>query len=194
LTLPYSLLLSVWVDPSSDHKPPTVSVWLGPGGTSTSRASSSKGLFLSVFNRSTHLKNHRDKDILLIALCFYVARSGRHVNISIASSTRGGQGGASVLLNHITTPNVLIYSAVAASCALPGILSIYIYVYIYLYIYNVGHVSPLRVNPRAPPPCGCNPQSPRLPRCAAVSLCGDCCHVYSSMEEATSLMVSYPLQ
>lgn len=49
-------------------------------------------------------------------------RSGRHVNISIASSTRGGQGGASVLLNHITTPNVLIYSAVAASCALPGIM------------------------------------------------------------------------
>ena len=49
-------------------------------------------------------------------------RTGRHVNISIASSTRGGQGGASVLLNHITTPNVLIYSAVAASCSLPGIM------------------------------------------------------------------------
>jgi len=49
-------------------------------------------------------------------------RTGRHVNISIASSTRGGQGGASVLLNHVTTPNVLIYSAVAASCSLPGIM------------------------------------------------------------------------
>jgi len=50
-------------------------------------------------------------------------RSGRHVNISIASSTRGGRSeGQSVLLNHVTTPNVLIYSAVAASCALPGIM------------------------------------------------------------------------
>jgi TAG lipase/steryl ester hydrolase/phospholipase A2/LPA acyltransferase len=49
-------------------------------------------------------------------------RTGRHVNISIASSTRGGQDGASILLNHVTTPNVLIYSAVAASCSLPGIM------------------------------------------------------------------------
>ncbi|KAL1521049.1 hypothetical protein AB1Y20_022604 [Prymnesium parvum] len=49
-------------------------------------------------------------------------RTGRHVNISICSTTRGGGRGQSVLLNHITTPSVLVHSAVAASCALPGIM------------------------------------------------------------------------
>jgi len=53
-------------------------------------------------------------------------RTHKHVCISVAASTLGAssQGGPRrLLLNHITTPNVLIRSAVAASCALPGIMA-----------------------------------------------------------------------
>lgn len=49
----------------------------------------------------------------------------KHVCISVAASTLGSQGLGGprrILLNHISTPNVLIRSAVAASCALPGIM------------------------------------------------------------------------
>ena len=49
-------------------------------------------------------------------------RTGRHVNISICATSRGGGRQSSVLLNHVTTPNVLVHSAVACSCALPGIM------------------------------------------------------------------------
>ena len=52
-------------------------------------------------------------------------RTHKHVCISVAASTLGSQGVGGprrILLNHISTPNVLIRSAVAASCALPGIM------------------------------------------------------------------------
>lgn len=51
------------------------------------------------------------------------ARTGRHVTISVSHSSLAGYRGAEeLLLNHITTPHVLIRSAVVASCSLPGIL------------------------------------------------------------------------
>jgi TAG lipase/steryl ester hydrolase/phospholipase A2/LPA acyltransferase len=52
-------------------------------------------------------------------------RTGRIVNICISPSGAGGRGVArtAVLLNHLTTPRVLVFSAVVASCALPGLMS-----------------------------------------------------------------------
>ena len=51
------------------------------------------------------------------------ARTQRHVTISVSHSSLAGYKGAEeLLLNHLTTPNVLIRSAVVASCSLPGIL------------------------------------------------------------------------
>lgn len=51
-------------------------------------------------------------------------RTGRHVNITISASSATMQSGGSykLILNHITTPHVLLASAVRASCALPGIM------------------------------------------------------------------------
>ena len=47
-------------------------------------------------------------------------RSGRIVNIPVSVSKRGRP--YPLLLNYLTSPNVLIWSAVTASCALPGLL------------------------------------------------------------------------
>jgi TAG lipase/steryl ester hydrolase/phospholipase A2/LPA acyltransferase len=48
----------------------------------------------------------------------------KHVCISVTASAAGGSRGSSkLLLNHISTPHVLLRSAVAASCALPGIMA-----------------------------------------------------------------------
>jgi TAG lipase/steryl ester hydrolase/phospholipase A2/LPA acyltransferase len=51
-------------------------------------------------------------------------RTKKHVCIMVtASAGSAGAGGANkLLLNHISTPHVLLRSAVAASCALPGIM------------------------------------------------------------------------
>lgn len=46
------------------------------------------------------------------------ARTGRLVNLSTSTTSLG----ATLLLNHIITPNVLVRSAVQASCALPGVM------------------------------------------------------------------------
>jgi hypothetical protein len=49
----------------------------------------------------------------------------KHVCISVSRRASGGSGSGGptkLLLNHISTPHVLIRSAVAASCALPGIM------------------------------------------------------------------------
>ena len=51
--------------------------------------------------------------------------TGRHVNISVSYSTKnkGSKSHAHhILLNHITSPNVYIWSAITASCALPGLM------------------------------------------------------------------------
>lgn len=51
------------------------------------------------------------------------AYNGRNCSITISTySSQGGRTGASLLLNHMTAPHVTISSAVAASCALPGIM------------------------------------------------------------------------
>ena len=52
-------------------------------------------------------------------------KTARHVSISVsASSAHTVSGGTyKLLLNHISTPHVLLASAVRASCALPGIMS-----------------------------------------------------------------------
>lgn len=48
----------------------------------------------------------------------------KHVCITVTASTGGASGGPNkLLLNHISTPHVLLRSAVAASCALPGIMA-----------------------------------------------------------------------
>ena len=52
------------------------------------------------------------------------SRTGRSVSIvvSVASGTGGPTALRPVLLNYFTAPDVLIWSAVAASCALPGLM------------------------------------------------------------------------
>lgn len=53
-------------------------------------------------------------------------RTRKHVSITVSSSVLGAaygaKGGSRLLCNHITTPHVLLRSAVAASCSLPGIM------------------------------------------------------------------------
>ena len=46
----------------------------------------------------------------------------KHVCISVTRRGGGTGGPSKLLLNHISTPHVLVRSAVAASCALPGIM------------------------------------------------------------------------
>ena len=51
-------------------------------------------------------------------------KTGKHVCITVSASRAGGGGGTAqrLLLNHISTPHVTLASAVAASCALPGVM------------------------------------------------------------------------
>lgn len=52
-------------------------------------------------------------------------KTNKHICIAVTASNSSGNGGVNnekLLLNHLSTPHVLIRSAVAASCALPGIM------------------------------------------------------------------------
>ncbi|CAB9499538.1 Patatin-like phospholipase domain-containing protein [Seminavis robusta] len=49
-------------------------------------------------------------------------RTGKHVCITVSAS-RSSDGAQRLLLNHISTPHVTLASAVAASCALPGVMA-----------------------------------------------------------------------
>ncbi|KAK3280244.1 hypothetical protein CYMTET_11915 [Cymbomonas tetramitiformis] len=49
------------------------------------------------------------------------AITGKHVSITVSAS-RSSSGPQRLLLNHISTPHVLLSSAVTASCSLPGIM------------------------------------------------------------------------
>lgn len=52
-------------------------------------------------------------------------KTGRHVSISVSYSTKNkgnSKHAHHILLNHITSPDVYIWSAVTASCALPGLM------------------------------------------------------------------------
>lgn len=51
-------------------------------------------------------------------------KTGRHVCITVSASDATGshKGPKKLLLNHITSPHVLLWSAVAVSCSLPGIM------------------------------------------------------------------------
>lgn len=50
-------------------------------------------------------------------------KTGRQVSITVsASEITGAKGPRKLLLNHVTTPNVLLWSAVAVTCSLPGIM------------------------------------------------------------------------
>ena len=52
-------------------------------------------------------------------------RTGKHVCITVSASRASGDTGTAqrLLLNHISTPHVTLASAVAASCALPGVMA-----------------------------------------------------------------------
>ena len=50
-------------------------------------------------------------------------RTGKHVCITVSASRATGSSAQRLLLNHISTPHVTIASAVAASCALPGVMA-----------------------------------------------------------------------
>lgn len=51
-------------------------------------------------------------------------RTGKHVCITVSASRATDTGsGQRLLLNHISTPHVTLASAVAASCALPGVMA-----------------------------------------------------------------------
>ena len=49
-------------------------------------------------------------------------RTGKHVCITVSASRASGDSAQRLLLNHISTPRVTLASAVAASCALPGVM------------------------------------------------------------------------
>lgn len=51
----------------------------------------------------------------------YFSFAGRLVSIAVTPATRSC-GNEALVLNHINTPNVFIWSAVTASCSLPGLL------------------------------------------------------------------------
>jgi TAG lipase/steryl ester hydrolase/phospholipase A2/LPA acyltransferase len=50
-------------------------------------------------------------------------RTGKHVCITVSASRASGATAQRLLLNHISTPHVTLASAVAASCALPGVMA-----------------------------------------------------------------------
>ena len=50
-------------------------------------------------------------------------RTGKHVCITVSASRVSGESAQRLLLNHISTPHVTLASAVAASCALPGVMA-----------------------------------------------------------------------
>ncbi|GKY90344.1 hypothetical protein MPSEU_000008400 [Mayamaea pseudoterrestris] len=52
-------------------------------------------------------------------------KTGKHVCITVSASRAQGGGNSAqrLLLNHISTPHVTVASAVAASCALPGVMA-----------------------------------------------------------------------
>ena len=50
-------------------------------------------------------------------------RTGKHVCITVSASRATGGSAQRLLLNHISTPHVTLASAVAASCALPGVMA-----------------------------------------------------------------------
>mmetsp|Transcript_12867 Transcript_12867/g.18900 ORF Transcript_12867/g.18900 Transcript_12867/m.18900 type:complete len:817 (+) Transcript_12867:168-2618(+) len=50
-------------------------------------------------------------------------RTGKHVCITVTANRASGGTAQRLLLNHISTPHVTIASAVAASCALPGVMA-----------------------------------------------------------------------
>lgn len=50
-------------------------------------------------------------------------KTGKHVCITVSASRATGGTVQRLLLNHISTPHVTIASAVAASCALPGVMA-----------------------------------------------------------------------
>lgn len=50
-------------------------------------------------------------------------KTGKHVCITVSASRASGSSAQRLLLNHISTPHVTIASAVAASCALPGVMA-----------------------------------------------------------------------
>mmetsp|Transcript_6555 Transcript_6555/g.16851 ORF Transcript_6555/g.16851 Transcript_6555/m.16851 type:complete len:945 (-) Transcript_6555:71-2905(-) len=50
-------------------------------------------------------------------------RTGKHVCITVSASRASGDTAQRLLLNHISTPRVTLASAVAASCALPGVMA-----------------------------------------------------------------------
>jgi predicted acylesterase/phospholipase RssA len=50
-------------------------------------------------------------------------RTGKHVCITVSASRATGGTAQRLLLNHISTPHVTLSSAVAASCALPGVMA-----------------------------------------------------------------------
>jgi TAG lipase/steryl ester hydrolase/phospholipase A2/LPA acyltransferase len=50
-------------------------------------------------------------------------RTGKHVCITVSASRASGGTAQRLLLNHISTPHVTLASAVAASCALPGVMA-----------------------------------------------------------------------
>lgn len=50
-------------------------------------------------------------------------RTGRIINITVPTFRVTGFRGSSTLLNYITAPNVVIWSAACASCESPGLYS-----------------------------------------------------------------------
>lgn len=50
-------------------------------------------------------------------------KTGRILNVSVANDREGAHIDKHMLLNYVTAPNVIVWSAVSASCAMPGLFT-----------------------------------------------------------------------
>lgn len=58
---------------------------------------------------------------LSFSCCFLSELSGRIINIVVSPASGAGNKDSLRLLNYLTAPNVLVWSAALASCAIPGV-------------------------------------------------------------------------
>ena len=73
---------------------------------------------------STVCRFHCTRWLLTFLLYFYcvpVELSGRIINIVVSPASGAGNKDSLRLLNYLTAPNVLVWSAALASCAIPGV-------------------------------------------------------------------------
>lgn len=59
--------------------------------------------------------------VIVPCVCCLLDRTGRIINIVVSPAKGSGNQDGPRLLNYLTAPNVLVWSAALASCAIPGV-------------------------------------------------------------------------